>query len=114
MYQELTRIYSKTLSKKGFVYALLAEHDGFYNVYATGSSVPLPVKVYLQAGDVWKYGESTDIKNRYDNGYLKQEGVTITPLFSGNQVQLKAMEKFLLYGYFFQNGQLPPANKYFR
>ncbi|SEV91097.1 RHS repeat-associated core domain-containing protein [Chitinophaga sp. YR573] len=114
MFQELARIYSKTSSKSGVVYALLATHDGLYNVYVSGSPVPSPVKVLLKAGDVWKYGETTDPKNRYDDAYLQQEGVRIVPLFSGNQVQLKAMEKFLIYGYYFQTGQLPPANKMFR
>jgi hypothetical protein len=45
---------------------------------------------------------------------LNREGVQFMPLFTGNQIQIKAMEKFLIYGYFFQHGKLPPGNKIYR
>jgi hypothetical protein len=114
MYQELTRLYSKTSNKRGQVYALLASKDGFYNVYVQGSSIPLPDKVYLKAGEVWKYGETTDPTSRYDRSYLAKEGVVYRSIMEGNQIQIKAAEKILIYGHYFIFGARPPANKQFK
>ncbi|SFD98678.1 RHS repeat-associated core domain-containing protein [Chitinophaga sp. CF118] len=113
MYDELTNLLSKTLTQRGAVYALKARYDGDYNVYISG--LPFPVgKVPLKAGDIWKYGETTDPANRYDEAVLRREGVYMQILGTGTQLQIKAMEKFLLYGYYYQHGILPPANKMFR
>ncbi|SHN25005.1 DUF6443 domain-containing protein [Chitinophaga sp. CF418] len=112
MYDELTGLLKKVLNKKGFVYKLVATKDGDYNVYAFGSNIPVD-KVPLKKGEIWKYGESTS-EDRYDDAYLRKEGVRLQKLANGTQVQIKAMEKFLLYGYYFQHGVLPPGNKIFR
>jgi hypothetical protein len=56
----------------------------------------------------------TTSKERYDPTYLLREKVMQVPVFYGNQVEIKLKEKFLLYGYFFNSGSLPPGNKIFR
>jgi RHS repeat-associated protein len=112
MYDELTRIISKTFNNPGFVYKLVALTDGYYNVYTRGTKLPTG-KVYLKAGEIWKYGETTS-DERYDLSTLQKEGVDIEPIFTGTRVQIKMMEKYLLYGYFFQHGHLPAGNRIFR
>jgi RHS repeat-associated protein len=112
MYDELTRIVSKTLNNPGFVYKLVALTDGYYNVYTRGIKLPTG-KVYLKAGEIWKYGETTS-SERYDRSYLANEGVEVIPIFTGTCVQIKMMEKYLLYGYYFQHGYLPAGNRIFR
>jgi hypothetical protein len=41
-------------------------------------------------------------------------GVTMIPIFFGTQVEIKVAEKASIYGYYFQNGSLPPGNRIFR
>ncbi|MCD2426063.1 pre-peptidase C-terminal domain-containing protein [Niabella pedocola] len=113
MFDELTNLYKKVMHGQGVTYALVALYDGDYNVYSSGSSMPTG-RVSLKKGDVWKFGETTNPSERYDPAYLKAENVNMVPIRGGNIIQIKAMEKFLIYGYFFQNGKLPPGNKIFR
>jgi hypothetical protein len=40
--------------------------------------------------------------------------VTMQEQFNGNQMQIKIQEKFMIYGYFFMTGTLPPGNSIFR
>ncbi|MDY3344200.1 hypothetical protein PG326_02875 [Riemerella anatipestifer] len=79
-----------------------------------GSSKPTGTK-FLNAGDVWKYGETTSL-NRYSEDYLKSigGGLKMTPQFYGNQMQIKIAEKSKIYSYFITHGELPPGNKIFR
>lgn len=114
MKKELDKLYTKALNTPGVVYALVAKSDGIYNVYGWGSGEVPVDKVGLKSGEVWKYGETTDPDFRYTPKYLREENVTFVPLFTGNQVQIKAMEKFLIYGYFFQHGSTPAGNRGFR
>ena len=69
----------------------------------------------LNAGDVWKYGETTS-SSRYTAGELNGVGSAVKQVneFSGSQRQIKMMEKAKIYNYFIQNGSLPPGNKIFR
>jgi hypothetical protein len=113
MMKELDNLYSKTLGGQGVVYKLIANTTGNYDVYTSGSSLPTG-KVPLKAGDIWKYGETTNPAERYDPAYLAKHNVTLVPLGFGNSVQIKAMEKFLIYCYFFLNLKLPAGNKIFR
>lgn len=113
MYDELAALYKKTMNNPGIVYALVAVEDGYYNQYVRGSSVPLPNKVFLKKDEIWKYGETTS-KDRYDPSYLRREGVRMRQLGSGTQLEIKVMEKLLIYNYFFINQKLPPGNKIFR
>lgn len=113
MYDELTHLFKKILNNPGFVYALIAKSDGEYNVYVHGSNIPTGKKEKLKAGDVWKYGESTSGK-RYGTTELNRENVRMVPLWTGSQLQIKAMEKYLIYGHYFLYGELPAGNKMFR
>ncbi len=106
---EIGRLLEKTLKTKGFTYELRVNNSGLYtNVRGN--------EVYLKAGDVWKYGETTGM-NRYPQSYLNKAvngGLTMVPIFYGNQAEIKIQEKIMIYGYFFEHGSLPPGNKIFR
>jgi RHS repeat-associated protein len=109
---ETEGILKRTLGGNGFVYVLVTATSGSYNVYTRGSATPTG-QVLMGAGEIWKIGETTS-KERYDPAYLLKEKVLQVPVFYGNQVEIKLKEKFLLYGYFFNSGNLPPGNKIFR
>jgi hypothetical protein len=68
----------------------------------------------LSAGDVWKYGETTNPSSRYSQSQLNSLGLEQTIEFTGTQLEIKIMEKTKIYGYFIKNGHLPPGNKIFR
>ncbi len=93
----------------GFQYSLRATEDGYYPNVRGGT-------VYLNAGDVWKYGETTKGFGRYRESYLKSKGpeLRMVPEFFGTQMDIKIAEKSKIYSYFFKNGTLPPSNKIFR
>ena len=109
---ETEGILKRTLGGNGFVYVLVTSTSGNYNVYTRGSAIPTG-QTLMGAGEIWKIGETTS-KERYDPAYLSKERVIQVPVFYGNQVEIKLKEKFLLYGYFFNSGNLPPGNKIFR
>jgi len=100
----------------GVQYSLRANSSGEYPIMSSGSSVPTGT-MHLNAGDVWKYGETTNPSGRYsadDLSTVGAGGVTQYNEFTGTQTQVKAMEKVKIYNYFITNGQLPPGNKIFR
>lgn len=104
---EIDNITRKINGPTGVLYALVAKADGNYVNVRGGTT-------YLKAGEVWKYGETTNPEGRYSETYLGGIGVKILPLFYGTQVEIKVQEKIMLYGYFWMNGTLPPGNKIFR
>ena len=106
MSREIEGIKERSLGPQGFQYALTATRSGDYPNVRGGTT-------YLNAGDVWKYGETTS-PNRYSQNYLNSAGLTMQRQFFGNQMQIKIQEKFMIYGYFFINGTLPPGNSIFR
>jgi hypothetical protein len=87
-------------------------HNGYYNVYSRGTLMPTST-VLMGAGEIWKIGETTS-NERYDPAYLSKEKVIQVPVYYGNQLNIKLKEKLLIYGYFFNSGNLPPGNKIFR
>jgi RHS repeat-associated protein len=100
----------------GVQYSLRANTSGEYPTMTAGSSIPTGT-MYLNAGDVWKYGETTNPASRYnssDLGGIGAGGVSQYNEFSGTQIQIKAMEKAKIYSYFMVNGHLPAGNKIFR
>ncbi|WP_299568499.1 DUF6443 domain-containing protein [uncultured Pedobacter sp.] len=107
MEMEIDRIKQKATGPQGVQYSLRATQDGFYPNVRGGA-------VFLQKGDVWKYGETTNPTGRYTQGSLTASRLKLFPEFYGNQVQIKVEEKIKIYGYFFQNGTLPPGNRIFR
>ena len=68
----------------------------------------------MNEGDVWKYGETTQGEDRYTEKFYESMGLEMDPQFFGNQMEIKIQEKIMIYGYFFQNGSLPPGNSIFR
>jgi RHS repeat-associated protein len=72
--------------------------------------------MYLEAGDVWKYGETTagNIGGRYSENKLKSlipGGVYPNIEAYGTQVEMKMMEQYLIYGYLYRHLSLPPGNR---
>ncbi|AZA89069.1 hypothetical protein EG349_19785 (plasmid) [Chryseobacterium shandongense] len=106
MEKEIDRIERRDLKPQGFLYQLEATRSGLYPNVRGGST-------YLNAGDVWKYGETTT-SNRYSDNKLRAQGLVMNPIFYGNQTTIKVQEKIMIYGYFMINGTLPPGNKIFR
>ena len=96
----------------GVQYSLRATVAGNYPVYSYGSPVPTSQK-YLQTGEVWKYGETTNVDDRYLVSYLNSigKGVVLFPEFIGTVVQIKMMEKMKIFTYLVKNHELPPGNK---
>ena len=108
--KEIDRILSKAGGPPGMVYALTVNVSGTYTDVRGNS-------VYLNAGEVWKYGETTKGLNRYGQSKLDAMvpgGVKFNPLFFGNTVEIKVQEKIMIYGHVLATGKLPPGNKIFR
>jgi len=109
MEREIAGIKRRAGGPQGFQYSLRATSTGAYTCYTCGSG-----SMNLSLGGVWKYGETTQGTGRYSQSFLNTNRVQLFPEFFGNQVQIKVMEKTKIYGYFLQNGHLPPGNKIFR
>ncbi|MES2733439.1 MAG: RHS repeat-associated core domain-containing protein [Bacteroidota bacterium] len=108
MQDELEGILARAAGPPGFVYALTVNVPGTY-LNVRGQMVT------LNTGDVWKYGETTGTR------YTQNELATMIPggvrrvnLAPGNKMEIKFMEKFLIYDHFILNGSLPPGNSIFR
>ena len=89
-------------------YALVAKADGYYPNVRTGKSD------YLKAGDVWKYGQTSNSDGRYSKNYLNQLNLDKNIEFVGTKEECLIMEKIKIYGYYIDNGCLPSGNKIFR
>ena len=107
MASEISRIYEKVNNTRGFTYELRATTSGLYPNVRGGV-------VSLNAGDVWKYGETTQGFDRYSQNFLTTNRLQMVPIFYGNVAEIKVQEKIMIYGYYFQNGTLPPGNRIFR
>ena len=92
------------------VYALVAKKDGHYPNLRTGELV------YLKQGDVWKYGQTSNSSTRYPdkNIDLNKLGLDKVEEFIGTKEECLIVEKLKIYGYYLENGYLPPGNKIFR
>ena len=106
---EIDGIMRRAGGPQGALYSLRATGSGPYTCFTCSGGT-----TSLNAGDVWKYGETTNPAGRYSQSQLSGWGVRQVNEFYGNQVQIKVMEKTKIYGYFLQNGHLPPGNKIFR
>ena len=94
-------------------YALKAIEDGFYPVMKRGFREP-QAGVWLNAGDVWKYGTTKNPATRYPVKYLDKLGVRYEPQSSGSLGQALFSEKNSILNYLRQNSVLPPGNKIIR
>ena len=107
MTSEITRIYEKVNNTRGFTYELRATTSGLYPNVRGGV-------VSLNAGDVWKYGETTQGYDRYSQNFLTTNRLQMVPIFYGNVAEIKVQEKIMIYWYYFQNGTLPAGIRIFR
>ncbi len=106
--REIEGIAKRALSnKQGFVYQLQATVDGEYKNVRGGT-------VHLNAGDVWKYGQTVNGAKRYSQAYLEEKKLRMQPIYWGNQMEILIHEKYMIYGYTIKYGTLPPGNKIFR
>lgn len=110
---EIADLVQRINGPQGIQYALKATTSGDYPVMSFGSSTPTG-SMYLNAGEVWKYGETINPATRYDQSFLNGVGVQQENQFYGNQIQIKVAEKTKIYSYFVTHGHLPPGNKIFR
>jgi RHS repeat-associated protein len=97
----------KDLGPQGEVYSLRATRSGEYPNVRGGTTT-------LNAGDVYKYGETTQPDARYSETALRASGLRKVTEFEGTQMISKIVEKQRIYGHFFEYGELPPGNRIFR
>jgi RHS repeat-associated protein len=97
----------KDLGPQGEVYSLRATKPGSYPNVRGGTTT-------LQAGDVYKYGETSQPDSRYSKTDLQRQGLTYETEFQGSQTMAKIVEKLRIYGHALENGDLPPGNRIFR
>jgi RHS repeat-associated protein len=107
MQREIDGIRERALGPPGFVYELRATRSGNYPNLNTGGTT------YLNAGDVWKYGQTTT-NYRYSEKSLTGKGLVMKPIYYGNQMEILIQEKYYIYGYYFMNGHRPAGNPIFR
>ena len=110
---EIADLLQRLNGPQGVQYALVATVSGKYPVMSFGNSKSTGT-MSLNAGEVWKYGETINPGTRYDQGFLNGLGVRQRDEFWGNQIQIKVAEKTKIYSYFVNHGHLPPGNKIFR
>ncbi|MBI3519891.1 MAG: hypothetical protein HY062_11105 [Bacteroidetes bacterium] len=110
MSKEISRIQERVAGPQGFLYQLIATRSGPYPNLNTGGTT------YLNAGDVWKYGITTQGFGRYPDAKinLQRDGLEMIPIFFGNQMEILIQEKIMIYGYYFMNGERPAGNPIFR
>ncbi|WP_366091718.1 RHS repeat-associated core domain-containing protein [uncultured Flavobacterium sp.] len=112
---EISEIMKKDPGPPAVQYSLRASVSGEYPVMTAGSSVPTGT-MSLNAGDVWKYGETSSPDGRYTQTQLDGIGPGVKQVneFEGTKTQARIAEKSKIVNYYIQNGQLPPGNKIFR
>ncbi len=108
MEAEIQGIQSKDRGNKlTETYALVANSDGYYPNVRGGN-------VYLKKGEVWKYGQTSDPEHRYTPKYMADYNLRMDDLFYGTKEECLIVEKIKIYGYYIENGCLPPGNRIFR
>ncbi|MFN9676771.1 MAG: hypothetical protein ACK58C_04055 [Betaproteobacteria bacterium] len=70
--------------------------------------------VQMNAGDVWKYGMSTDPAGRYTAQALGTLGLRLDIQATGTRPQMYVAEKIQLINYAVSNGSLPPGTRIFK
>jgi len=107
MAAEIQGITERNLGPQGEVYSLRANQPGDYPNVRGGTT-------FLNAGDVYRYGETTQPDARYSNSDLRRQGLEYQTEYQGSQTMAKIVEKQRIYGHFFEYGALPPGNRIFR
>jgi hypothetical protein len=106
----------KKFEEKAEQYVLVVDIDGFYAC----PSCPGGVKIWLKAGEVWKYGVSVNGETgRYSKTFLEGNRLRYKTEFVGSLTECYKMEKFKIFTYPFlpeniQRGEKklfrPPGN----
>jgi RHS repeat-associated protein len=93
-------------------YTLKAARDGFYPVMKRGFKAPQEL-VYLNRGDVWKFGTTKNPLTRYTQNYLNNTGAGLrySTEFSGTLKQSLQLENMKIRNYLWNYKYLPPGNK---
>jgi hypothetical protein len=91
-------------------YALVAAEPGFYPIMKRGFVEPQG-GIWLNAGDVWKYGQTMNPTTRYSQAFLRQWNLGYQPQYSGTRQQAMSAEKAQLLRYVVEFDELPPGNK---
>lgn len=107
MATEIEGITQRALGPQGEVYSLRATRPGDYPNVRSGTT-------FLNTGDVYKYGETTQPGARYSQADLRRLGLSYETEFRGSQTMTKIVEKLRIYGHVLENGELPPGNRIFR
>jgi hypothetical protein len=76
-------------------YSLKALTSGMYPCYAKGG----PSEVYLERGDVWKYGQTCNPTTRYSGRYLIENRLYMVTEFVGTKTECLIMEKEKIFSY---------------
>lgn len=94
-----------------------------YSLRVTQAGVYMDVRgnpVQLQPGDIWKYGETTQISTdlslnmnqwRYSGSQLRASNMEFVVEYAGTQIGSKFRQAIKLRTYVFLFGTLPPGNK---
>jgi hypothetical protein len=96
-------------------YAIVANFAGFYFCEHRGT-------IYLQKGEIWKYGKTCLGENKRYSGGLDDNRLSFRTQFKGTEIQCLIVEKVKLYTYSLSTENLkrenklilPPGNKIFR
>ena len=106
--EQMQRLALKDRPGNGFTYQLEATKNGYYR------NVRNNEMVYLKAGDVWKYGETTQGEKRYSKAKLKNNNLEMEAIFHGSKTEILIYEKKMLIEYYYKHKELPPGNKIFK
>ncbi|KZN34358.1 hypothetical protein N480_22405 [Pseudoalteromonas luteoviolacea S2607] len=107
---DLAGIRAKPDGPKGEQYALIAEETGDYVCFTCSGGTK-----WLNKGDVWKYGETTNPSKRYSNPQLLSglagRRLRKVTQYEGTKRQILLAEKLKIYTHLAKTGVLPPGNK---
>jgi RHS repeat-associated protein len=96
-------------------YALKAIEEGWFPVMKRGFTEPQG-NIWLNVGDVWKYGTTKNPLTRYPQSFLNETGMGLRyeRQFAGTLEEVLTAERNKILDYLQQAGVLPPGNKIIR
>jgi hypothetical protein len=98
-------------------YTLRAVDSGFYPVMTRGSSSPTGI-IWLEKGDVWKFGTTKNPATRYSDAFLRNtgdHGLRYSTEWQGTAAEALQLERMKIMNFQRQNGgALPAGNKIVR
>ena len=97
----------KKLKRQGVQYSLRALESKEYPDGLFGGTI------YLEKGDVWKYGETLNPKKRYSQAWLDRMGLEFYEEAYGTKIEIFFYQLEKLFIYYLAHDRLPPGNKIF-